>query len=208
MVAMKSLITLLPFFLALTNALPQGSLQGDANAAADVEDPDVDLHENDSNNIELAASMEDAGIDVSSRWNKTGSDTSIDVDSGFAHGDGKIDSSSRWNSTGFASSVDGQFAAEMEEAGIDVSSRWNRTSSSTNVDVNLYRDKNPDYDVVIDPNTCEGNAEIALMKWRSNCKGFNAVFRGSCYTDAPSKQKCCPLAKRKSCEHYWPANGE
>lgn len=152
MVAMKSLITLLPFFLALTNALPQGSLQGGANAAADVEDPGVDVHENDSNDIELAASMEDAGIDVSTRWN--------------------------------------------------------RTSSSTDVDVNLYRDKNPDYDVVIDPNTCEGNAEIALMKWRSNCKAFNAVFRGSCYTDAPSKQKCCPLAKRKSCEHYWPAKGE
>jgi hypothetical protein len=82
------------------------------------------------------------------------------------------------------------------------------SNSNTHVGVNFYQDKNPDSHTKIDPNTCKGNAEIALMKWRSNCKAFNAIFRGSCYTHAPSEERCCPLAKGKSCWKYWPKEGE
>jgi hypothetical protein len=71
-----------------------------------------------------------------------------------------------------------------------------------------YKDKNPEYDVMIDANSCEGKAEIALMKWRSDCKSFSAIFRSSCYSRAPSRERCCPLSQKESCEDYWPRDGE
>lgn len=76
------------------------------------------------------------------------------------------------------------------------------------VNVGFYEDKNPDHSTKIDPNTCKGKAIIALMKWRSNCKTFNAIFRSSCYTHAPSNHNCCPVPHKKSCTHYWPKAGE
>ena len=103
--------------------------------------------------------------------------------------------------------------ASGENSNVDVTavtdtSAWKVSSSDSGVIVDFYKDKNPNKDTPIDPNTCKGQAEIALMKWRSNCKAFNAIFRGSCYTDAPSFSNCCPLYKSKSCKHYWPAAGE
>lgn len=79
---------------------------------------------------------------------------------------------------------------------------------ATGITVNLYKDKNAEHNVVIDPDTCKGKAEIALMKWRSHCKTFEAMFRFSCWTDAPSESKCCPLSWTSSCKHYWPTRGE
>jgi hypothetical protein len=70
------------------------------------------------------------------------------------------------------------------------------------------KDKNPEYNATIDANPCEEKAEIALMKWRSNCKSFSAIFRPSCYSRAPSRERCCPLSRRQSCEDYWPRDGE
>lgn len=107
------------------------------------------------------------------------------------------------NNVDFATSM-----AEGEATNDDSDRDWNVSAADGEVIVNFYKDKNPDKNVKIDPKTCKGNAEIALMKWRSNCKAFNAIFRKSCYTDAPSEEKCCPLAKEKSCDHYWPAEGE
>lgn len=80
--------------------------------------------------------------------------------------------------------------------------------SDPGVMLSFYKDKNPDKDVVIDPETCKGKAEIALMKWRARCKTFYAIFRFSCYTRAPSESKCCPLYRTKSCAHFWPQPGE
>ncbi|ERF76391.1 hypothetical protein EPUS_06949 [Endocarpon pusillum Z07020] len=85
---------------------------------------------------------------------------------------------------------------------------WDVSALDGSVNVNFYEDKNPDSSTKIDPNTCRGKAIIALMKWRSNCKTFNAIFRSSCYTHAPSHHNCCPVPHKKSCTHYWPKPGE
>ncbi len=85
---------------------------------------------------------------------------------------------------------------------------WNVTASNGAVNVEFYADKNPDDRTKIDINTCNGKAEVALMKWRSHCKAFNAIFRKSCYTDAPGTNKCCPVPHEKSCTHFWPKAGE
>jgi hypothetical protein len=85
---------------------------------------------------------------------------------------------------------------------------WNVSASSGKVDVEFYEDKNPDKNTRIDANTCNGQADIALMKWRAECKTGNAIFRKHCYSHAPSHVRCCPVPKSKSCAHYWPAPGE
>jgi hypothetical protein len=85
---------------------------------------------------------------------------------------------------------------------------WNISASSGKVDVEFYKDKNPNKNTPIDANTCDGQADIALMKWRAECKTGYAIFRKHCYSHAPSHGRCCPLPRSKSCAHYWPAPGE
>ena len=85
---------------------------------------------------------------------------------------------------------------------------WNVSASDGSVTVDFYSDQNPDHSTVIDANTCEGKAEIALMKWRELCKRWSAVFHGRCYSHAPSRDTCCPVPHGDSCTEFWPRIGE
>jgi hypothetical protein len=91
----------------------------------------------------------------------------------------------------------------------DKASNWGVNATDGAVTVNFYEDKNPDHSTPIDPNTCQGQAEIALMHWRSNCKSLAALWRyKGCWNHAPSQSRCCPVPKKKSCIKYWPEKGE
>lgn len=86
---------------------------------------------------------------------------------------------------------------------------WGVNASDGSVNVNFYEDKNPDHSTIIDANTCEGKAEIALMKWRKDCKTAMALFRiKKCWNYAPSREACCPVPHQSSCTRYWPKPGE
>jgi hypothetical protein len=85
---------------------------------------------------------------------------------------------------------------------------WDVSASDSSVSVNFYEDKNPDHSTPIDPNTCKGQAMIAEMKWKSECKSFGALWRHNCWSHCPSESRCCPLPKEKSCKRYWPKKGE
>lgn len=60
----------------------------------------------------------------------------------------------------------------------------------------------------LDPNICEGQAEIAEMKWRAKCKTGWVFMRPSCWNRAPSPKRCCPVPKKQTCETFWPRLGE
>jgi hypothetical protein len=95
MVAMKTLLAVLPFFLSVATALPSDTTANEMLAPA----PAV-ADENGNSNVDFAA---DAAA-------------------------------------------------------------WNVSASSGKVDVEFYKDKNPDKNTRIDANTCNGQADIALMK--------------------------------------------
>lgn len=99
-------------------------------------------------------------------------------------------------------------SAEENNGNVDLAAAWNVSAQNDSVNVNFYEDKNSDSHLVIDPETCNGQSEIALMKWRTDCKDGNALFRPDCYSDAPDNDTCCPVPRSKSCKIFWPKEGE
>ena len=72
-----------------------------------------------------------------------------------------------------------------------------------------YTDENDDRDLKIDAGTCEGIADISLMKWRAHCKhNIHLVTDFDCWSRAPTHESCCPIPKRRSCGLFRPAMGE
>ena len=108
-----------------------------------------------------------------------------------------------------STSVDMDMAMASTASTADKASDWNVSTTDGSVTVNFYEDKNPDHSTPIDPSTCEGKSQIALMKWRSNCKGLAATWRRKeCWNRAPSEARCCPVPRVVSCTKYAPEQGE
>jgi hypothetical protein len=115
----------------------------------------------------------------------------------------------QYPTTGNTTTAEVDMATATTPTAADKAAEWGVEASNGSVSVNFYSDKNPDHSTLINPNTCEGQSEIALMHWRYTCKSYHGFFHPhKCWNRAPSRSRCCPVPTKKSCIKYWPEEGE